>query len=69
MVDVFDDFDHEDGDRLLESFNERGPNMARTLDVARGARVPVVYANDVHGHWDGDVRRLVDAAPARRAAG
>ena len=62
MVDVFNDFDHEDGDRLLESFRERGPNMARTLELARDSGVPVVYANDARSRWDGDVRRLVDDA-------
>jgi nicotinamidase-related amidase len=62
VVDVFNDFDHEDGDRLLESFRERGPNMARTLELARESGVPVVYANDARSRWDGDVRRLVDDA-------
>ncbi len=58
-VDVFNDFDHEDGDRLLDSFRERAPNMERTIAAARAAGVPVVYVNDGHARWDGDVRRLV----------
>jgi nicotinamidase-related amidase len=59
VVDVFDDFDHEDGDRLLDSFRERAPSMAQTIAAARDARVPVVYVNDAHARWDGDVRRLI----------
>ena len=62
MVDVFNDFDHEDGDRLLASFRERAPKMAQTIAAAREARVPVVYVNDGHARWDGDVRRLVAEA-------
>jgi nicotinamidase-related amidase len=62
VVDLFNDFSHEDGDRLLASFRRRAPNMERALTAARAARVPVVYVNDGHAHWDGDVRRLVGDA-------
>ena len=61
MVDVFNDFDHEDGDRLLDSFRERAPNMRLAIDAARAAGVPVVYANDAHG-WQGDASRLIREA-------
>src|SRR5207248_2921836 len=53
------DFVHEDGDRLLDSFRERAANMERALTAAREVGVPVVYVNDGHARWDGDVRRLV----------
>jgi nicotinamidase-related amidase len=66
VVDVFNDFDHEDGDRLLGSFRERAPNMARVLEEARAVGVPVIYANDAHGRWDGDVQGLVGDALAAR---
>ena len=59
VVDVFNDFVHEDGDRLLDSFRERAPNMGRAITVAREVGVPVVYVNDGQARWDGDVRRLV----------
>jgi len=59
VIDVFNDFVHEDGDRLLDSFRERAPNMERAVAAARAAGVPVVYVNDGHARWDGDVRRLV----------
>jgi nicotinamidase-related amidase len=61
-VDLFNDFNHEDGDRLLASFRERAPHMERALTAARAAGVAVVYVNDGHAHWDGDVRRLVGDA-------
>jgi nicotinamidase-related amidase len=53
LVDVIDDFRHEDGDALLRSFRSRQPALIRALDEARGA-VPVVYANGMRGRWDGD---------------
>jgi nicotinamidase-related amidase len=62
VVDLFNDFRHEDGDRLLASFRERAPNMEGVLTAARSAGVAVVYVNDGHAHWNGDVRRLVGDA-------
>jgi nicotinamidase-related amidase len=62
LVDVLDDFRHEDGDRLLASFRERFPALERRLLAARSARVHVVFANDNKGIWDGDGRALVRRA-------
>jgi nicotinamidase-related amidase len=64
VIDVINDFGHEDGDRLLASFRERLPAMVATLEAARRSDIPVVYANDAAGLWDGDapglVRRTID---------
>ena len=62
VVDVFNDFDHEDGDRLLSSFRERAPNMRRAIDAARKAGVSVVYVNDERGGWQGDAPGLIRGA-------
>jgi nicotinamidase-related amidase len=62
VVDVFNDFDHEDGDRLLESFGERAPCMQRAIEAARAAGVSVVYVNDEGGGWQSDAPHVVDAA-------
>jgi nicotinamidase/pyrazinamidase len=59
VVDVFNDFVHEDGDRLLASFRDRAPTMEHVVAAARQGGVPVTYVNDGHARWDGDVRRLV----------
>ena len=69
IVDVFQDFEHEDGDALLRSFGARQPALVRALEDARNRDVPVVYANDSHGVWDGDARRLVRAAVAGKGGG
>jgi nicotinamidase-related amidase len=62
VVDLFNDFHHEDGERLLASFRERASNMERALRAARAGGVTVVYVNDGHARWDGDVRRLAGDA-------
>lgn len=66
LVDVVNDFAHEDGDRLLESFRSRRDGFVAALERARRERLPVVYANDNFGVWDGDAPRLVRQALAGR---
>ena len=46
LVDVINDFRHEDGDKLLESFRERHGALVSALEEARAKGVPVIYAND-----------------------
>jgi nicotinamidase-related amidase len=69
LVDVVKDFDHEDGDRLLESFRRRHGGLVRALADARASGVPVVYANDDDGAWDGDASALVRKAVDEGRAG
>lgn len=62
LVDVLNDFEHEDGDKLLSSFRERHGGFVRALGRARAEELPVVYANDPFGVWDGDAPGLVHRA-------
>jgi nicotinamidase-related amidase len=62
LVDLLNDFEHDDGDRLLESFRERHDGMVRAVTTARERGDPVIYAQDNRGVWDGDGRRLVREA-------
>lgn len=64
VVDVFNDFDHDDGEKLLQSFGERAANMAHALHDARRANVPVVYVNDERGRWRSDAPTLIRDALA-----
>ncbi len=62
IVDVLDDFSHDHGTELLASFSERHRALAQLLEFARGSRIPIIFANDNKGIWDGEVRGLVQAA-------
>ena len=62
LVDVINTFDHEDGRQLLESFRARHQGLLHALERARQDGLPVVYANDNVGVWDGDARGLVERA-------
>ena len=64
VVDVFDDFSHEDGAALLASFESRLDDLRSLLHGARERGIPVVYANDPAGSFDGDARRVVETARA-----
>jgi nicotinamidase-related amidase len=66
VVDVFDDFDHDDAELLLASFRNRGATMARAIATAREAGVPVIYVNDDRDRWDSDAPALAREAAAGR---
>lgn len=62
IVDVFDDFSHEDGDKLRTTFESRFGDLRSLLQGARERGIPIVYANDTAGIFDGDARRVVERA-------
>jgi nicotinamidase-related amidase len=62
VVDALNEFDHEDGDKLLASFQERVSHLRAAIESARASGVPVVYVNDHFGCWDGDAPGLVRRA-------
>jgi nicotinamidase-related amidase len=66
LVDVIQDFEHEAGDALLESFRTRHAGLRRALAEARANGLPVIYANDNRGIWDGDAGGLIRGAIAGR---
>jgi nicotinamidase-related amidase len=62
LVDVINDFRHEDGKKLLASFRERHGALVSAIERARADGMPIVYANDNYGDWVGDASRLVREA-------
>jgi nicotinamidase-related amidase len=68
VVDVFNDFDHEDGNVLLASFRERVPAMVEAIAVARTGEISIVYANDQLERWDTDAPGLSERRSRRGTA-
>ena len=62
LVDVIKDFEHEDGERLLESFRDRHAGLVKLVAQARAAGTPVVYANDSDNSWGPDTAGLIRRA-------
>jgi nicotinamidase-related amidase len=58
LVDVVNDFRHDDGEALFASFRTRHARLHAEVEQARGS-IPVVYANDDWGRWDADAPSLV----------
>jgi nicotinamidase-related amidase len=69
VVDVITDFEHPDGDKLLASFAQAQLSLEAALASAREHDIPVVYANDNRGLWDGDREALVERALHGRGGG
>lgn len=63
-VDLLADLDHEDGARLADSLRARSEGVTAAFAEARRTRLPIVYANDDGGRWDGDGRGVVERALA-----
>jgi len=69
VLDLFQDFAHEDGQALLGSLSERRDALAGVIDGARRSAVPLVFANDHPGIWDSDAQRIVKEALAGPGGG
>lgn len=63
-IDLFQSFDHADGEQLLASLRRRLAGIEAALQKARGGAVPVIYVNDWGDRWDSDARALVADAVA-----
>jgi nicotinamidase-related amidase len=65
LVDVLNDFRHDDGARLSDSFRDAHPQLRDLLSSSRDAGVPVIYANDHFGDWTATaMRSSTGLAPA-----
>ena len=62
LVDLFNDFQHEDGDLLLACFRDRFPALSQLLQTSRDRTTPIIYANDSSGVFDGDASGIVERA-------
>jgi len=62
VIDVINDFEHDDGDRLLASFRDRLEPMVETIVKARTAAIPIIYVNDERDRWDSNAPALTKTA-------
>ena len=62
IIDMLSDWDFVDADKLLPGAARIAPVIAGLRRRCKASGVPVIYANDNHGHWRSDFRRVVDVA-------
>ena len=60
VVDVINDLEFEGGEQLRQPGERMARRLAPLLVRARGAGVPVIYANDNFGKWQSDFRKQVE---------
>jgi nicotinamidase-related amidase len=69
IIDMISAFDFEDGDRLFPKALKAARNLARLLERARRAGVPVAYVNDNFGKWEEDFGAHVRSIQEKSAKG
>ncbi len=67
VVDMLNEYDHEDAEILVESVRRALPAMRRLVGRAQEQGTPVVYVNDNYGDWSAGRPELVERATAGRA--
>lgn len=65
-ADLFTTFDFDGGERLLASLRDRAEGLVAAFAGAREQSLPIVYANDTSGIWNGDASAIVERALAGR---
>lgn len=60
LIDVINDLEFEDGDRLLENFEPVAHRIFELKKLATAAGIPVIYANDNFGRWRSDFQAQVE---------
>lgn len=60
VVDMLNDYDHEDGDELKASAREVVPVISDLIERAGESDVDVIHINDNHGSWDIDRTTLIE---------
>ena len=60
VVDMITGYDFDDGETLAGNARAAVPHIARLIERARHADVPVIYVNDNYGSWRSSVPDLVE---------
>jgi len=68
VIDMLNEYDHEDADVLIESVREALPAMRALIERANREGTPVVYVNDNYGDWSAGRPEILERAVAGRAA-
>ena len=67
VVDMLNEYDHEDAEVLMESVREALPAMCRLVGRAAEEGTAVVYVNDNYGDWSAGRPEIVERAIGGRA--
>ena len=68
VVDMLNEYDHEDAEVLVESVRGVLPAMRELVERAGREETPIVYVNDNYGDWSAGRPEIVERALAGQAA-
>ena len=60
LIDVINDFEFEDGEKLFVNALPVAKNLAKLKEKAKRAGVPVIYVNDNFGKWQSNFKNLLE---------
>jgi nicotinamidase-related amidase len=69
LIDVINDFDFPEANRLLRSARPMARKLLRLKERAKKAGIPVIYVNDNFGRWQSDFRRQVQHCLSKNSRG
>jgi nicotinamidase-related amidase len=69
LIDVINDFEFEEGEKLLKLALPVAHNIARLKQHARQHGIPAIYVNDNFGKWQSDFRKIVAHCSAESVRG
>jgi len=59
LIDVINDFEFDEGEKLLEQALPVGRNIATLKQQAKDHGIPAIYVNDNFGKWQSDFRKII----------
>jgi nicotinamidase-related amidase len=69
LIDVINDFDFPEGERLLELAMPVGKQLAALKKRAKDEGIPAIYVNDNFGRWRSDFKKIVAHCREKEARG
>lgn len=69
LIDVINDADFPEGDRLMRHALPMARNIAALKARAREANIPVLYINDNFGRWQSDFSKIIEHCMEKGARG
>lgn len=69
LIDVINDFDFQDGDKLLDNSLPMAKNIAKLKRKAKKSGVPVIYVNDNFGKWQSNFKNLLAHCTDKKGKG
>ena len=69
LIDVINDLDFPRSGPLIRAAEKMAEPLARLVERARAAQVPVIYVNDNFGRWQSDWRKVVQLCRDPRSPG